>query len=108
MVGLPARGKSHIAKKLAYYLNWVQMTCRGEHAWRGSRQCSTSASTGGALWAPTRPPSSSIPTTTMRARRAGERCVASGSLTGRRLAMLAMDDMFEWMDKGGMVGVSGG
>ena len=29
MVGLPARGKTYMAQKLAYYLNWMQvrMSC---------------------------------------------------------------------------------
>ena len=29
MVGLPARGKTYIATKLAYYLNWVMLPCKG-------------------------------------------------------------------------------
>ena len=29
MVGLPARGKSYIARKLAYYLNWCGVKTRG-------------------------------------------------------------------------------
>eukprot|EP00730_Choanoeca_flexa_P012680 TRINITY_DN4514_c0_g1_i1.p1 TRINITY_DN4514_c0_g1~~TRINITY_DN4514_c0_g1_i1.p1 ORF type:complete len:604 (+),score=125.36 TRINITY_DN4514_c0_g1_i1:155-1966(+) len=28
MVGLPARGKTYIATKLAYYLNWIMVKCR--------------------------------------------------------------------------------
>lgn len=31
MVGLPARGKTYIARKLAYYLNWVQVPAKGIH-----------------------------------------------------------------------------
>ena len=29
MVGLPARGKTYIATKLAYYLNWIMIKCKG-------------------------------------------------------------------------------
>ena len=31
MVGLPARGKTYIAKKLSRYLNWVGIFTRGKH-----------------------------------------------------------------------------
>ena len=30
MVGLPARGKTYIAKKLTRYLNWIGIDTRGE------------------------------------------------------------------------------
>lgn len=30
MVGLPARGKTYIAKKLTRYLNWIGITTRGK------------------------------------------------------------------------------
>ena len=29
MVGLPARGKTYISKKLAYYLNWMHIKTKG-------------------------------------------------------------------------------
>lgn len=29
MVGLPARGKTYISKKLARYLNWIGVTTKG-------------------------------------------------------------------------------
>lgn len=35
MVGLPARGKTYISKKLTRYLNWIGVPTRGELA--GSR-----------------------------------------------------------------------
>lgn len=35
MVGLPARGKTYISKKLTRYLNWIGVPTRGE-APRGS------------------------------------------------------------------------
>lgn len=30
MVGLPARGKTYMAKKLAHYLNWIGIDTKGE------------------------------------------------------------------------------
>ena len=32
MVGLPARGKTYISKKLARYLNWIGVTTKGRQA----------------------------------------------------------------------------
>ena len=29
MVGLPARGKTYIGKKLCRYLNWIGISCKG-------------------------------------------------------------------------------
>ena len=34
MVGLPARGKTYIAKKLARYLNWIGINTKGQWAYR--------------------------------------------------------------------------
>ena len=31
MVGLPARGKTYISKKLSRYLNWIGINTKGEH-----------------------------------------------------------------------------
>lgn len=35
MVGLPARGKTYISKKLTRYLNWIGVPTKGEPAPRG-------------------------------------------------------------------------
>eukprot|EP00047_Mylnosiga_fluctuans_P002478 m.224671 g.224671 ORF g.224671 m.224671 type:complete len:501 (-) comp11131_c0_seq1:89-1591(-) len=83
MVGLPARGKSYIAKKLAYYLNWVDMSARifnlGEY-----RRRLVGAESPAEFFHPDND---------------------AARETRRRLAMTAMDDMFAWMDSGGMVGI---
>lgn len=83
MVGLPARGKSYIAKKLAFYLNWVQMRCKVFNLGEYRRRLVGTDS-----------PAQFFHPDNDEARE-----------TRRRLAMMAMDDMFEWMDKGGMVGI---
>ena len=48
MVGLPARGKTYIAKKLTRYLNWIGIDTRGEHWFHAkclwSEHCSLSIS----------------------------------------------------------------
>lgn len=31
MVGLPARGKTYISKKLTRYLNWIGVPTKGQH-----------------------------------------------------------------------------
>lgn len=31
LVGLPARGKTYISRKLTRYLNWIGMPTRGEY-----------------------------------------------------------------------------
>lgn len=37
-VGLPARGKTYISKKLTRYLNWIGVPTRGKASRRGARQ----------------------------------------------------------------------
>lgn len=32
LVGLPARGKTYISRKLTRYLNWIGMPTRGEYS----------------------------------------------------------------------------
>ena len=34
MVGLPARGKTYIAKKLTRYLNWIGIETKGQYSTR--------------------------------------------------------------------------
>lgn len=33
LVGLPARGKTYISRKLTRYLNWIGTPTRGEYFW---------------------------------------------------------------------------
>ena len=41
MVGLPARGKTYIAKKLARYLNWIGITTKVFNVGEYRRQATT-------------------------------------------------------------------
>ena len=83
MVGLPARGKTYVARKLARYLNWLGYRTRvfnvGEYRRRelGARQ--------------------------------RQDFFRPDNLAGKeqrlRLAMAALDDLFAWMDEGGQIAV---
>jgi broad specificity phosphatase PhoE/predicted kinase len=83
MVGLPARGKSYMARKVARYMSWLgRRTCvfnvgsyRREHV--GSRQPN-------AFFDPDN---------------------EAGRTQLHDLAMMALDDMLDWFDEGGEVGI---
>lgn len=52
MVGLPARGKTYISKKLTRYLNWIGVPTRGEapvELWEGREKAGGGRAWGGAL-----------------------------------------------------------
>jgi broad specificity phosphatase PhoE/predicted kinase len=83
MVGLPARGKTFLARKLARYLNWLGVTTRVFNVGSYRRE----------KLGAHQPPDFFDPNN------------VEGSTARLQMAVLALDDMFEWLNKGGMVGI---
>src|SRR4029079_14419069 len=83
MVGLPARGKTYIARRVARYLNWLGHPTRVFNAGNYRRKI-LGASQPADFFAPTN---------------------AAGRKVLNDLAMQALDDMLEWMQEGGEVGI---
>lgn len=83
MVGLPARGKTYIARRVARYLNWLGHPTRVFNVGNYRRQI-LGASQPADFFAP-------------------------GNTEGRKvlndLAMQALDDMLAWLEEGGEVGI---
>lgn len=83
MVGLPARGKSYIARKLFRYLSWLGHKTKVFNVGSYRRE-SLGAYQNAAFFDPDNPE--------------GQRLLND-------LAMRALDDMIEWFDSGGQVGI---
>lgn len=83
MVGLPARGKTHIARKVARYLTWVGVTCRVFNVGQYRRQ-----RIGAQL------PHQFFDPNNEEAKK-----------KRLHMAIAALDDMIEWMSTGGAVGI---
>lgn len=83
MVGLPARGKSFIARKLARYLSWTGHPTRVFNVGSYRRE-HISPYQGHAFFDPGN---------------------EEAALARRRMAMLALDDMVAWLESGGEVAV---
>jgi len=88
MVGLPARGKSFIARKIKSYLNWRGLSCRIFNAGRYRRRCRKED----------KDASHSRPDyfDTNNKKAVAER---------EKYAMMAMEDMLNWFSEGGEVGI---
>ncbi|WP_235880125.1 bifunctional nucleoside/nucleotide kinase/histidine phosphatase family protein [Polyangium aurulentum] len=83
MVGLPARGKTYIARRLARYLNWLGHSTRVFNV--GSyRRRQLGASQPADFFSPAN---------------------ATGRAVLNELAMNALDDMIDWLQDGGEVGI---
>eukprot|EP01129_Flabellula_baltica_P006981 TRINITY_DN2667_c0_g1_i1.p1 TRINITY_DN2667_c0_g1~~TRINITY_DN2667_c0_g1_i1.p1 ORF type:complete len:553 (+),score=115.08 TRINITY_DN2667_c0_g1_i1:259-1917(+) len=82
MVGLPARGKSFIAKKIDKYLNWIGVRTKVFNV--GQYRRKKFGATKSDFFDPNN---------------------EEGRLTRRYLAVAALDDMIEWMLAGGSVGI---
>jgi predicted kinase len=83
MVGLPARGKSFIARKLARYLNWLQVKSRVFNV-GNYRRNKLGAHQPHTFFDPLN---------------------ISGMKSRRHMAVAALDDMIEWLHVNGRVGV---
>lgn len=83
MVGLPARGKSHIARCLERYLNWLGFTCAVFNV--GSYRRRLTAGRQNALFFD--------PTN------------EDGLRKRMELAVQCLNDMADWFDRGGLVGI---
>eukprot|EP00054_Salpingoeca_dolichothecata_P008831 m.50051 g.50051 ORF g.50051 m.50051 type:complete len:476 (-) comp17984_c0_seq3:43-1470(-) len=83
MVGLPARGKSYIAQKLAFYLNWVQVDTQVFNLGAYRRKLLQDSSS-----------AQFFHPNNQEARQ-----------KRRLIALRALEDMFEWHAQGGMVGI---
>ncbi|KAJ6169822.1 bifunctional 6-phosphofructo-2-kinase/fructose-2-6-bisphosphate 2-phosphatase [Penicillium canescens] len=97
MVGLPARGKSYIVKKLARYLNWLQHETRIFNV--GDRRRTLTAETNPLIV----PPSSSSSTSP-----AAFFDPTSPSLVNFRdqIALATLDSLLDWlMHRGGTIGI---
>jgi len=88
MVGLPARGKSFIARKIKAYLTWRGLPCRVFNAGKYRRKCSD----GKKIEATSR--ADYFDTSNKKAAKERE-----------MFAMMAMEDMLRWFGEGGKVGI---
>lgn len=83
MVGLPARGKTHMARRVARYLRWLGVRTRVFNVGNYRRQ-EIGSHQPAAFFDPDNP---------------------EGKAARRRMAMRALDDMLEWFASGGEVGL---
>jgi broad specificity phosphatase PhoE/predicted kinase len=83
MCGLPARGKTYIARKISRYLNWLGVPTQVFNVGSYRRE-KLGAKQPPEFFDPTNP---------------------DGSTQRLHMAVLALDDMFEWLRKGGRVGI---
>ncbi|MBK8943100.1 MAG: histidine phosphatase family protein [Polyangiaceae bacterium] len=83
MVGLPARGKSYIARKLARYLRWRGMETRVCNVGMYRREL-VGAQVSHSFFDPANP---------------------DGLAERMRVAQIALDDMLRWLELGGQIGI---